>query len=686
VHPGHRDRPPRASRGHGPVKTISQFFREDLERIPPLERALRFVDRPLQELHDLFHDPDDHIAVPVEVYRQGPSQESVPAYPILDGPWSVALVRAVRHYVREEAQAAVLAHRGEKADRRQVAQRRDALARELDRCLDSCTCSSQGRFYSSIFWLYLSLHTARELCRVPRMVHELDRGLGQEGGDRIKYQVFGRLSALLAEGNMQVNQRIVGELGRAQGEFLSRLVLDMRDNVLIFTEEYIDPDLNQLSSYLAGALGLKAGPFLERLRRTRDFAFHLAGKDGVIQQAIYSFYRHSPEEMDRNKLFFDDRLAELVFRHPKYSRRRYLDREGQKVFRELSARLRAFELLHLLRRRCLLVRERSDGQLQVKSGGRYVRLARDTVTLDFSKPGVMENLVYRHGLMYDITDFTTTLEKLRRSGLRREKTATRHMFLFHELLFELQQAHNLNLEKFLGDGAFYTGISPAHLLAAAVEIQNLYIDLRRRGFVFDRGIRIALNYAHYNLLPVRAASKGPTQYMMEFHGPGLVELSRLTTGKARVELREIKERLIAYGYNASQVHRFFAPMETNPGEDRSGEEFGAWLDQYGTLINEGIVTSRPFVERLSEELGRDPEVLRMEIRSRKFVGFVRDSRFYGVRELGMARLKGLDPQRVYEVESVEGSVLENGTPMKVRRYLDAVDQGYGSMYGADPAD
>jgi hypothetical protein len=52
----------------------------------------------------------------------------------------------------------------------------------------------------------------------------------------------------------------------------------------------------------------------------------------------------------------------------------------------------------------------------------------------------------------------------------------------------------------------------------------------------------------------------------------------------------------------------------------------------------------------------------------------------------MARLKGLDPMRVYEVESAEGAVTEEGEPVPTDRYLDAVDRGYGEIYGSDPAD
>lgn len=659
------------------MKVISQFFREGWERVPARERVFRFVSRPLQDLHELVDRPDDHLPPPSEVHLRGSAEESILAYPVLEGAWSAELVQALRVYVREEAAFASDVALGSSGDRSRLPVFRDAFARELDRCLDSCTYSSQGRALSAVFWLYLSHHTARELGQVPRMVLEWDRKLGRSHGDRIKYQVYSRLSALMGDGNLEVNRRIASQFGHRGGEFLSRIVLQMRENVLIFSEEYLDPDLLRLGSYLGGALGLDPGPFMDRLIRTRDFASGLAQKDGVVRQAIRAAYRDDADNLDIHRLFWDSRFAEIVFQHARYSPRRYLDSEGMKIYRELSSRLRFFELLHLLRRRIVKVRERSDGQLQAKIGGRYVLLSRDTSTLDYSKPGVMENLVYRHGLMYDIKEFTSTLEKLRRQGMQKEKTAIKHMFLFHELLYQIQMEQHLRLEKFLGDGAFYTGVSPQGLLRAAVEIQTLYADLRRRGFVFDQGIRLAVNYAYYNLLPIRGGSGSPGEYSLEFHGPGLVELNRLTTGKTQSEVREFKEHLITHGYDPGAVHKFFAPMERYPRSQGLGAgEFGAFLDRYGTLVNEGIVASRALVERLSEDMGRNPEIVEMEIRERAFVGYVEGGRFYGMREMGVAKLKGLDPQRLYEIESLEGSAVEGARAARAASLLEALDRAF----------
>src|SRR5207253_4887085 len=140
-----------------------------------------------------------------------------------------------------------------------------------------------------------------------------------------------------------------------------------------------------------------------------------------------------------------------------------------------------------------------------------------------------------------------------------EVNSYRQMLLFQRRLETIAQRHRLLFEKFLGDGAFYTTRRAIQLVRGAVEIQRFYAEMRKKGFAFNKGLRIALNFGYYRLLPMKAGTDA-NERITEFYGPGIVELSRLTTGKANKEIEELSSFLIAHGYDQSKVHNFFSPL------------------------------------------------------------------------------------------------------------------------------
>ena len=83
-----------------------------------------------------------------------------------------------------------------------------------------------------------------------------------------------------------------------------------------------------------------------------------------------------------------------------------------------------------------------------------------------------------------------------------------------------------------------------------------------------------------------------SERITEFYGPGIVELSRLTTGKANKEIEEFASFLVAHGYDQQKVQLFFAPL--SGGVDvidhaQHAREFYAYVNSNGHLVNEGIV-------------------------------------------------------------------------------------------------
>jgi phosphoribosylaminoimidazole-succinocarboxamide synthase len=184
-----------------------------------------------------------------------------------------------------------------------------------------------------------------------------------------------------------------------------------------------------------------------------------------------------------------------------------------------------------------------------------------------------------------------------------QDTAFRGMFRLQRRIHQAAESRRLRLEKYLGDGAFYSGRFATHLLAAAVHAQRIYRQALAEGLPFDRGMRLALNYSEYRLLPIAGADG--ERY--EFFGHGVIELTRLTTGKAMREIDEVKAMLLAMGYPEQAVHRFFAPLQSDDRADReAARPFRAWLDRNGHLVNEGIVATEAFVAALDTEVGVRP--------------------------------------------------------------------------------
>jgi hypothetical protein len=208
---------------------------------------------------------------------------------------------------------------------------------------------------------------------------------------------------------------------------------------------------------------------------------------------------------------------------------------------------------------------------------------------------------------------------------------------------------------------------------AAIDVQQFYAAARVQGFAFNKGMRIALNYGYYRLLPMQVSADG-TQ-IMEFYGPGIVELSRLTTGKATKELEDIQHLLLAHGYDQNEVYRFFAPLSRSVDHTDANQqqrEFYAYVNENGHLINEGIVVSIPFLRQLSQEILEDGQkIYRLRAPWNVYIGFPTNGErggYLGVRLLGSVSLKGIGAQDIGEVvwlssDDAEISLLDETKPL-----------------------
>ena len=449
----------------------------------------------------------------------------------------------------------------------------------------------------------------------------------------------------------------------------------LQDDVLILTDEFIGPDLRELRSFLTGYLRRDFQDFRDSFEQLRSIIANLLQSDGTFRAAL-PLFGAGPEPAVTTALLLDSRFQAFLFDLPAVQNA--VSRENRESFQLIARRVREFAVLNTLRRGIVWMMTLPDGHVLSadKRSSMAYAYSRSTRPLDFGRQGVVDPMVHRFGLIYDISNFTETLGNIRRGGRREEVASYRQMLVFQRKLESIAERHLLQFEKFLGDGAFYTTRRALRLLRAAVEIQRFYADMRRKGFAFNKGLRIAINFGYYRLLPMKSGTD-PNDRITEFYGPGIVELSRLTTGKANKEIEEFASFLVAHGYNQQKVHGFFSPLAR--GVDvidhaQHAREFYAYVNANGHLVNEGIVASMSLLQELSTELAHESQQLhRLRAPFGSYVGFapaIDGLEYVGVRLIGMVSLKGLEKVEIGEIVpfapgEVEATPLEAGESLVI---------------------
>lgn len=540
-----------------------------------------------------------------------------------------------------------------------------AYLAHLVRVTENAMLSNLLADYHAIFWLAHSLQLSRHFANLKKKIIKLDTEAGRNRGDQLRFRVFLRWSVDVREQMTQLAMRTAPILEGEEERALQFFRL-LQENVIILTEEFISPDLRELRSFLAGYLNQNYFNFRDTFERIRGAANQLLQSDRVFRGALEMFAGSRVSEITTG-LLLDSRFQNFLFEHPALEQQ--LRSEERELVRSISRRLGQFAVLQELRRGIHWMTSGDGDEIVSTDRRQEVRYARTTRPIDFGHSGVVDPMVYRFGLMYDITSFSETLGNIARGGTKGELGSYRQMLLFQRRLDTIATRHKLQLEKFLGDGAFYTTRTVIPLVRAAVEIQRFYDELRKKGFAFDRGLRIALNYGYYRLLPMRGRPTSGDR-SMEFYGPGVVELSRLTTGKSSREVEEIEAYLIAHGYDLASVQKFFSPLKTGalPG-NRSSQQgsFRAEVDSNGHLINEGIVASLPFLEELSTELiSESHQLFRLKTPWATYIGFrpdVEQVAFAGIRLIGTVSLKGMEKLEVAELIRV-GEDQARATPIE----------------------
>lgn len=573
-------------------------------------------------------------------------------YPVLRSDGIRQLTRNIDKMVNAEVEYRIASELDQAADKRGAMAERDRLHRSLSLILENVFMNDYGRGMAEIFLLFLSSEVVRSVSRVPKLVRMADRLADDQAGTRHRQAIAGILGGLIQRAAHGASDRLRKLAQVRLAPKISPLLGMICSDQLLLTEERPTVEMDSLDSYLKTRFRYD----LTTLNATLEHAIvrlsQLMARRSALGELIASTAGISID-LTRPWSLLEPRLLKALVDAD------LLDSIGlskaqTSLCRDLGLNLKRFELLSALRRRIVIMTQRGN-QLVLSEPSVRGPIAPTTRPFDFTAPGVVDTSVRRFGLVYDLTNFTAILEEVRKKGRIAEEKALQFMYVFQNRLEEIRHDHRLIFEKFLGDGGFYSSRRALRVLAAACEIQQAYDRLRRSGFPFDQGIRIALNHGVYRLLPMLGSDREIRRF--EFFGQGIVELSRLTTGKSSREVAEIAEFLIHSGYDPSEVESFLAPIAKARSTTKSSEDrtYTAALDSHGELVNEGIVVTLRFLERLENELDVPSftEVCEHGVRWLLFpFDPDRPGPFQvGFRYLGVARLKGLDP-----IELVEAAV------------------------------
>lgn len=657
-----------------------------------LQGPFNFLRPDPDEVRRLMPDIQRVLPMPRPIFLEDESATPLQGFPILLSPGVLGLRTALRDYIEAEEALQVAGLRRESHNPKAHSQAWERYAALLTTAVENATISSYGRQYPAVFWLHHSLDVARLLKDVPRRILRRDSETGRVHGDAIKYRILDRLLDRILSAIYDLVQRVAGATEEVEEELFPRLLTRLRDNVLLFTEDHISRDLGELGSYFTGSLRIDGRDLRKRLEDLSRWHFEQLAADPGLRSMVTHLLKCDPRNDSRDLLNRPGYVAYLATLKS-YDPGRLLPPPLIQVWESLLLKLKEFELVQGLRRLIVPI-EIKNGRMvgrelppgRAVPGGELV-LSTATRPLDFMEPWVVDPRVERYGMIYDISDFSQTLSMLHRAGAASQDGAFLAMFRFQRRINRLALAHRAKLEKYLGDGAFYSSREALNLLICSIHLQRYYVQAVQEGLPFDRGMRIALNYGPYRLIPMGGLPGEGERY--EFFGPGLVELSRLTTGKATQEVDEVKTMLINQGYPETAVHSFFAPLSSKNVDvvDKKEESrrFYAYINRNGTLHNNGMVATGAFITQLDNELnvgqlrlGREGDrcyvVLDLEDAGVKLP--------VGIRKLGMAHLKGLEDLPVYEI--VDAAPFDPATlePVRGERLVMAVEREAANAMGA----
>lgn len=609
-----------------------------------------------EELRELFPEGLDVLPRPQRIFLSDERATPILGFPVLITDESRELEAALDRVVETEERLAVAMARRKSEDGRAFASAQDAYRVLLVKALSNVLTASYSQQQPGLFWLYHSLSVSRAIRDLPRRLARRDAALGREQGESLRFAILERLLDRTLTIAYDVAHRVARETGESEDRLFPRLLQRMRDNLFIFSETHIGGNLSELQGYFQTRLQVDGRDFSRRIEALHQWHRREIESEGDLR-AMASVLKASADAA--GELLRVPGYVRALSARPAYPKEQLLDGALLDLWEGLLVRLKEFEVFHALRRLIVPVERTEEGFIGIGRRsmlpGRPLVLSPATRPVDFMSPWVVVPDFERCGLIYDLAEFSESLARLPVSGTSAQDEGFRSFVRFQRRIARLAGERRLRLEKYLGDGAFFSSRDAFRVFVAAIRMQRCYSAAIAAGMPFSSGVRIALGLGSYRFLPLPAEETGAPE-RQEFFGEGLVELSRLTTGKALREIDEVRMLMLNLGYPEGTVNRFFAPLLSERLEvvdtEHEKRPFFAYLNRNGTLVNEGIVATGRIIERLSGEIGPRPfQVDR--IAGQRYVtleledpdGVLR----IGLRKLGLASLKGLDQTYVYEV-------------------------------------
>lgn len=622
----------------------------------------------------------------VPIFLEGEKPSSLRGLLVTDSPQLQAFEQALDTVIHSETAAQLAlrcrttfdasAHRSSWSRYREI----------LHQVLNSISSSASGQDLPGAFWLFHSAAIAQRVRSIPRQILAEKPEVGRRGASELKYSVLQRLLERIWQ---QVDSEEV-DTDQHSGEKDSGWLLlsEMTDNVLIFSEVHLDFNLAELQTFLDGYLHEDATAFRQRWTRLREWLVEEVVADREMQ-ALQQLLLGRGVDPTPDRLLTLSGFPTFLEQLARYDHAKLLSHDQIELWESVLERLKIFELLCAARRQAVRVHWK-DGKLccdarevhRIGGDNKALTLARSARPLDFMSPGVIDPSVERSGLIYDLIDFSRLLAESSRDPVSDESTF-RALVLLQQRIDRIASHHRLYREKYLGDGALYTGRDPRSLCIAAVELQRCYQRAVSEGFPINAGVRIALNHGNYRLLRLRGIREGEEEHY-EVFGQSIIELSRLTSGKANLDLEEIKVELIAQGCNEAKINDLLEPLLRDK-IDRRGDmalPSSVRLTQGGQLENEGIVTTAEFLRTLQTTLDEAP-FYRLDLHGRSFVVVHLEEGSLtfdiGFRRLGRANLKGLDDLTVYEMVDagrIDGLAMER---VKNDGLMETIDRLFSAV-------
>lgn len=558
--------------------------------------------------------------------------------------------RQLSRLVSSEASYRLALLRDEPFDKAGLVEQRRAVAEGFSQALENALTHDHGQRLPELLWLVVTRDTALAIAHAMRVVTPEVPNNRQEEAEVIRLTIAERLAEICRRAEVDAAGRLERHDLRPLPANAPSVADLLRRDLLPWAFDDSGDSLVGLATYVERCLRLSQRQFTRLLNDVAPRVERLLARDGNLRLAL-SLHERDLETLPPHRLLLHSGILSLLPHWQNPDTPPLIVHELH-VLQRLEGVLTRFEVVAALRRAIFPLTVQGQ-QVITRLGTQFVTLSAGTRPLDFTHHGVTDSAVLRYGLLYDLADFTHQLEELRRRGRQWEQQGLLLMTKFLQQVEEIRAKHRLKFEKFLGDGAFYSARSARPVLLAAAELRILYERLRRQGFPFDRGLRLAANVGTYHLVPM-AAGKGARPHF-EFFGHALVELVRLTTGKTTKEVDDIADFLISAGYDINRVLEFLEPVrhETRLPEHARERPYAAFLAENGELANLGGVVTESFLNDLDKELGEAPqrrtEAYGLQWLLLPFDATRPEKPWIGLRLLGSARLKGIDPGPLAEM-------------------------------------